>query len=100
MTPAGLKALPLPEPHAWAYPTGGYLAHHREHITTDMMLRNGWVPLYAPDAIAAAVAAERERCAMVCEALRDQWRPEYGPYDSGRLTGLENAAAAIREGKL
>jgi len=84
MTTADLKALPLPEPVA--YPSS---EHDSQAQYTAEQMR-----AYA----AAAVAQERERCARVCEALRDQWRPEYGPYDSGRLTGLENAAAAIREG--
>lgn len=31
----------------------------------------GWEPLYDQSAMDAAIAATRERCAKVCEALRD-----------------------------
>ena len=34
----------------------------------------GWTPLYDQAAIDAAVAAERERCAKVCDAIAYEWR--------------------------
>ena len=34
----------------------------------------GWEPLYDQAAMNAAVAAERERCAKVCDAIAHDWR--------------------------
>ena len=34
----------------------------------------GWTPLYDQAAIDAAVAAERERCAKVCDGIAYEWR--------------------------
>ena len=34
----------------------------------------GWEPLYDQAALDAATAAERERCAKVCDAIAHDWR--------------------------
>ena len=49
-----------------------------------------WAPLYDQAALDAAVAAERERCAMVCETLQSR----SSEYDAATL----DCAAAIRAG--
>ena len=52
----------------------------------------GWVePLYDQAAIDAAVAAERERCAKVCDAIAHDWR--------GANSQSVQCANAIREGE-
>lgn len=51
----------------------------------------GWEPLYDQAAIDAAVAAERERCAKVCDAIAHDWR--------GANSQSVQCANAIREGE-
>ena len=73
----------------------------------------GWEPLYDQAAIDAAVAAERERCAKVCDAIaEDKWalykgRKPYTGKEPGRASdvvlgqsdGADQCADAIREGE-
>ena len=51
----------------------------------------GWEPLYDQAAIEAAVAAERERCAKVCDAIAHDWR--------GANSQSVQCANAIRKGE-
>ena len=51
----------------------------------------GWTPLYDQAAIDAAVAAERERCAKVCDAIAHDWR--------GANSQSVQCANAIRKGE-
>jgi len=51
----------------------------------------GWTPLYDQAAIDAAVAAERERCAKVCDAIAYEWR--------GANSQSVQCADAIRKGE-
>lgn len=51
----------------------------------------GWTPLYDQAAIDAAVAAERERCAKVCDAIAHDWR--------GANSQSVQCADAIRKGE-
>ena len=51
----------------------------------------GWEPLYDQAAIDAAVAAERERCAKVCDAIAYEWR--------GANSQSVQCANAIRKGE-
>ena len=73
----------------------------------------GWTPLYDQAAIDAAVAAERERCAKVCDGIaEDKWalykgRKPYTGKEPGRASdvvlgqsdGADQCADAIREGE-
>ena len=73
----------------------------------------GWEPLYDQAAIDAAVAAERERCAKVCDGIaEDKWalykgRKPYTGKEPGRSSdvvqgqsdGADQCADAIREGE-
>ena len=73
----------------------------------------GWEPLYDQAAIDAAVAAERERCAKVCDGIaEDKWalykgREPYTGKEPGRLSvyvegqsdGADMCADAIRKGE-
>ena len=51
----------------------------------------GWTPLYDQAAVDAAVAAERERCAKVCDAIAHDWR--------GANSQSVQCADAIRKGE-
>ena len=51
----------------------------------------GWTPLYDQAAVDAAVAAERERCAKVCDAIAYEWR--------GANSQSVQCADAIRKGE-
>ena len=51
----------------------------------------GWTPLYDQAALDAAVAAERERCAKVCDAIAYEWR--------GANSQSVQCADAIRKGE-
>jgi hypothetical protein len=51
----------------------------------------GWTPLYDQAEIDAAVAAERERCAKVCDAIAYEWR--------GANSQSVQCANAIRKGE-
>ena len=51
----------------------------------------GWEPLYDQAALDAAVAAERERCAKVCESL--------GTTTNGIYERNQECADAIRKGE-
>ena len=51
----------------------------------------GWEPLYDQAAMNAAVAAERERCAKVCDAIAHDWR--------GANSQSVQCANAIRKGE-
>ena len=51
----------------------------------------GWEPLYDQAAIDAAVAAERERCAKVCDGIAHDWR--------GANSQSVQCANAIRKGE-
>ena len=51
----------------------------------------GWEQLYDQAAIDAAVAAERERCAKVCDAIAYEWR--------GANSQSVQCADAIRKGE-
>ena len=50
----------------------------------------------------AAILAERERCAKVCDDIENaawkDWKASYHTYDDGRSDGAGECAAAIREG--
>jgi hypothetical protein len=70
---------PLPEPN---YPAE---RDYADAWTADQM------QAYA----SAAVAAERERCAKVCESLHDRWKWHEAPDSS---SGPKDCAAAIRKG--
>ena len=50
----------------------------------------GWEPLYDQAEIDAATAAERERCAKVCDAIAHDWR--------GANSQSVQCADAIRKG--
>ena len=60
-----------------------------------------WTPLYNQAAMDAAVTAERERCAKVCESLRDTISDPLvigeDAYHAGH-NALQSAADAIRKG--
>ena len=51
----------------------------------------GWTPLYDQAEIDAAAAAERERCAKVCDAIAYEWR--------GANSQSVQCANAIRKGE-
>jgi hypothetical protein len=51
----------------------------------------GWTPLYDQAEIDAAAAAERERCAKVCDAIAYEWR--------GANSQSVQCADAIRKGE-
>ena len=51
----------------------------------------GWEPLYDQSAMDDAVAAERERCAKVCDAIAHDWR--------GANSQSVQCANAIRKGE-
>ena len=51
----------------------------------------GWEPLYDQAAMDDAVAAERERCAKVCDAIAHDWR--------GANSQSVQCANAIRKGE-
>ena len=51
----------------------------------------GWEPLYDQAEIDAAAAAERERCAKVCDAIAHDWR--------GANSQSVQCANAIRKGE-
>ena len=51
----------------------------------------GWAPLYDQAAMDDAVAAERERCAKVCDAIAHDWR--------GANSQSVQCANAIRKGE-
>ena len=51
----------------------------------------GWEPLYDQAAMNAAVAAERERCAAICDAIAHDWR--------GANSQSVQCANAIRKGE-
>ena len=57
-------------------------------------------PLYSAAALAAAVAAERERCAKICEEVESQawalWKTTADPIEQGRNIGAQHCADAIR----
>ena len=73
----------------------------------------GWTPLYDQASVDAAVAAERERCAKVCDAIaEDKWalykgRAPYTGKEPGRASdhtqgqsdGADQCADAIRRGE-
>ena len=73
----------------------------------------GWTPLYDQASVDAAVAAERERCAKVCDAIaEDKWalykgRAPYTGKEPGRASdhtqgqsdGADQCADAIRKGQ-
>ena len=54
----------------------------------------------AADQLRAAVLAERERCAKVCEEIETaawkEWKATYNTYHDGRSDGAGECAAAIR----
>ena len=52
----------------------------------------------AEDIIAEAVAAERERAALVADAFVDRYAHRRGDHDRGFSAGAQSAAAAIRRG--
>lgn len=60
-------------------------------------------PLYTADQLAAAVAAERERCAQLCEAIEDRYREKEwlkcAELKTDAETGAGDCANAIRSGK-
>ena len=68
----------------------------------------GWEPLYDQAAMDAAEAAERERCAKVCEAIEDDYiaryvsarakMPQNLAYLDGASDGAEKCAYVIRKG--
>ena len=51
----------------------------------------GWEPLYDQSAMDDAVAAQRERCAKVCDAIAHDWR--------GANSQSVQCANAIRKGE-
>jgi len=51
----------------------------------------GWEPLYDQAEIDANIAAERERCAKVCDAIAHDWR--------GANSQSVQCAGAIRKGE-
>ena len=51
----------------------------------------GWTPLYDQAEIDANIAAERERCAKVCDAIAYEWR--------GANSQSVQCADAIRKGE-
>ena len=51
----------------------------------------GWTPLYDQAAVDAAVTAERERCAAICDAIAYEWR--------GANSQSVQCADAIRKGE-
>ena len=93
MSDADVKMPPLPE-------TRYVLAREGDGYTADMILSE---PGYSDDHLydyakayaRAAVLAERERCAKVCEDLHHSWRWDDEP-DSP--SGPRDCAAAIRKG--
>lgn len=65
----------------------------------------GGEPLYTADQLAAAMANERERCAMICEELESNYWREYkarpersSQYNNGLSDGAGECAIAIRTG--
>ena len=86
---------PLPRP-----------AHIKVH--TDSQGFQYWdEPFYSADQVEeirrAAILAERERCAKVCEDIGLKywalWKKRYNPDDQGKSNGADECAAAIREGR-
>jgi hypothetical protein len=79
----------MTEPVAWRW--GQKLLYGRLHWTyTKRKTRDTSEPLFDQSAIDEAVAAERERCAKVCEGLEEYFTDSR--YDPARF------AAAIRNG--
>jgi hypothetical protein len=55
------------------------------------------VPYFTADQLKAAVAAERERCALLCDDHAAKHRSfASGSYSQGRMYAAEDLAAAIR----
>lgn len=84
----GAPVQPSVRPCAWtarswlANRSGGHFVPERRHAFD--------VPLYDQAALDAAVAAERERCAKLCDALAKAMTPD-------RRSVAEDLARAIRE---
>ena len=67
-----------------------------ERLVRKFLVCDGNVPDGFAAAIDAAIADERERCAALCDAIRDQ--PTTGhPYAEGNRNGAARCAVAIRK---
>lgn len=64
--------------------------------------RGGFPDLFTADQLAAAVAAERERAALVCERIADDYNRleglRYAELKTDAETGANECAGAIRAG--
>ena len=79
---------PLPEPDKWPWlESGNFSFKPAPETSAD-------APLYTADQLRAAVAAERERCAKLCEA--EKCLDTSDLRDVAYNTALKDAAAAIR----
>ena len=65
--------------------------------------RGGFPDLFTADQLAAAVAAERGRCAQLCEAIEDRYREKEwlkcAELKTDAETGAGDCANAIRSGE-
>jgi len=101
---------PLPEPkyiyHRSDTPGEDDLFEFAEYgaVDTDSEGRvcQGCERLYTADQLRAAVLAERERCAKVCERVSTEamqkWVVQYTSHDQGCSHGASECADAIRKG--
>ena len=83
----------MSKPVAWIDKSGH--PHHLRYIqgAAEGRLYGPLQPLYDQAAIDAAVAAERERCAAVCDTIARQYKGESHGH------AAERAANAIRQAK-
>jgi hypothetical protein len=84
----------LPPPHGWIYDEGEYPHRFAFRLPAGVDLTCSSAPVYTAGQLRAAILAERERCAKLCDALPD-W-PEYA--DNHDVSdGASACAAAIRK---
>ena len=81
---------PLPQPVAWFRAPYGTLEPNPLFRVSGPQSLEWAVACYTEDQLRAAVAAERERCAKLCEAL--EWKSGNAPHTPDGFT----CAAAIR----
>jgi len=83
------------KPVAWTLPEHLGATTCRAHLWATDPVNTGWVPLFTQKAIDAALAAERERCAAICEAIADE-QPMDARNSRGHKRGARVCAEAIR----
>jgi hypothetical protein len=108
---AGGTVLYWAEPIAWYWGEDPWGANEWHWMTDSPESQEcdprDWTPVYLPppaDHLDAVLAAERERCAKMCEEVEDQawalWQVTADPHEQGRSIGAQHCAEAIRVGPL